>query len=72
MDFDVGALLVSFLISGIGFVLLSYGRKMQRVPQIAAGLVLMISPYFTPGIVWPLAIALGVLALLWLAVKYGL
>ncbi len=68
----MAALMVSFLVSGIGFVLLSYGRKMQRFPQLGAVLLLLVCPYFFDGI-WPiLLLAAGVLGLLYAAVWYGL
>ncbi len=72
MDFDPASLLVSFVISGAGFVLFSYGRKMQRLPQIAAGIFLMVSPYFASGIGWMFAIAAGIVAALWIALWQGL
>ncbi len=72
MNFDPLSLLVSFVISGAGFVLFSFGRKMQRVPQMAAGILLLVSPYFAPGVGWMLAIAACIAALLWGALWYGL
>jgi hypothetical protein len=62
---------VSFLISGVGFVFFSYGRKMSRIPQLAAGLVLMLFPYFVSGILWMLLVAAAVLGILWLALLQG-
>jgi hypothetical protein len=71
MSFDATSLLVSLLISSIGFVLLSYGRKMSRPPQLIAGLLLLMYPYFVPSVTVMLAIAAVVLAALWLAVQRG-
>ena len=68
----MGSLLVAFAVSALGFVLFTFGRKMARAPQLLAGIVLMIYPYFVPGVVWMLAIAAGVTALLWLSLRYGL
>jgi len=61
----MGFLAVGFLVSGIGFVLLSYGRKLQRPPQLMAGLVLLILPYLVPDILWMVAATLGVLGLMY-------
>jgi hypothetical protein len=72
MSFDFGALVAAFVVSGAGFVLFSYGRKLQRPPQVIAGLVLLIGPYFVPGVMWTLLFGLGVFVLLWAALWYGL
>lgn len=60
MDFDPASLILSFIVSGVGFVLFSYGRKMQRYPQLVSGLLLMGFPYFVSG---PLFIVLGALVI---------
>lgn len=72
LNFDPGSLVVSLLVSALGFVLFSYGRKMQRIPQITAGLVLMVFPYFTSGILGMLLIAVGIVAALGVALWQGL
>jgi hypothetical protein len=71
MNFDTGSLLASLLVSSVGFVLLTYGRRMSRPPHFLTGLVLLIYPYFvgTPWIM--LAIAGVILGALRLAVKLG-
>jgi hypothetical protein len=48
MTFDPTLLIVSLVPSGIGFVLFTYGRKEQRIPQLICGILLMVYPYFTP------------------------
>lgn len=67
----MGALFLSIPISGVGFVLLTYGRKQDRVPQLVAGLLLLVYPYFTPG-VWPMLLV-GALIIggMWLAIRQG-
>jgi hypothetical protein len=72
MSLDVGAFLAGMLVSGIGFVLLVYGKRMSRFPQLAVGLVLLVYPYFVPSVIWMLAIAVVLLAALWFAVRAGL
>ena len=71
MNFDAPTLLAGLLMSSIGFVLLSYGKKMSRPPHLLAGLILMVYPYFIPGAILVLVIGAGLLTLLWLAVKRG-
>jgi hypothetical protein len=71
MTFDFGSLLVAFLVSGAGFVLFSYGRRMQRMPQVVAGIVLMVGPYFVPSVLGTLAFGVAVAALLFGALFLG-
>lgn len=71
MSFDPAALLVSLVMGGIGFVLLVYGRKQERWPQLVAGLVLMVYPYFVSGVAALVGIGVAICAALWLAVRAG-
>jgi hypothetical protein len=71
MSIDPTWLFVSLIPGGIGFVLFVYGKKQERWPQLVAGLLLMVYPYFTPGLV-PLITAGGVIGLaLWYALRLG-
>ena len=72
MSFDAGTILAGILVSSIGFVLLSYGKKMSRPPHMLTGLILMIYPYFVPGVWATLAIGALILGLFWVALKQGL
>jgi hypothetical protein len=68
---DLESLVAGFLVSSVGYVLFSYGRKLSRIPQMCGGLLLMVFPYFVPSVPWMLAIA-GVLSgLIWVAVRMG-
>ena len=49
MDIDMGGLVVSMLFGSIGLGMFIYGRKMGRTVPLAAGLLLMIVPYFIPN-----------------------
>ena len=71
MSLDPAWLLLSMIPSGIGFVLFVYGKKQQRWPQLIAGLVFMVYPYFTPTT--PTLLGVGGLlgAGLWAAVRMG-
>jgi hypothetical protein len=70
--FTAGSLFASLLVSGVGLVLTSYGKKMARPPQLVVGLVMLIYPYFVPRVVPMLIVGAVLLAALWLAVRRGL
>ena len=71
MDLDANSLLTSLFVSSVGFVLLTYGRKMGRPPHLLVGLVLLVYPYFVGGPLTMLAIAAALIGGLWLAVRLG-
>jgi hypothetical protein len=71
VDLDVSSIVAGFLVSGAGFVLFRYGRKMGRLPQVAVGLVLMVFPYFVPSVLLMFGIAAALCGLLYLAVQRG-
>ena len=60
------------VIGSIGLGLFVYGKKQRRVPHLGAGVLLMVYPYFVPGLGATVGIAAGVLALLFLATYLGL
>ena len=72
MGFDQNSLLASMLVSGIGFVLFKYGRKMQRPPHTLIGLIMLLYPYAVSDAVIMLCIAPLLLGLLWAATRFGL
>lgn len=71
MNFDVPSLVASFMIGLVGFSLFLYGKKQQRPPQLVAGLVLMVYPYFVPSALAMVGIAVGILAAMWVAIQRG-
>jgi hypothetical protein len=71
MSFDGNVILAGLLVGGIGFVLLSYGWRMKRLPQVLAGIALLVYPYFVGNAVAILCIAPVVLLLLWLLIRWG-
>lgn len=71
MSFDPGSLIAGFLISGVGFVLFSYGRKLGRIPHVVVGLVLMVFPYFVPSVLAMMGIGALLCGLLFLATRAG-
>ncbi len=67
----MAALFLSLLVSGVGFVLFSYGRKQVRLPHVVAGLAFMVYPYFTPSVAWMLGVGVALGAALWWVVRQG-
>lgn len=71
MTFDPTLLMLSLIPSGIGFVLFRYGRKQQRWPQLATGLVFMAYPYFTGGTTAMAIVGVLLGGLLYLMIQVG-
>ncbi len=70
-NLDASSLVAGFVVSGVGFVLFSYGRKMGRAPQFVVGLILMIFPYFVPSVLLMLGIGTLLCGLCYLATRAG-
>ncbi len=68
---DPTLLFLSLITGGVGFVLLVYGKKQDRWPYLAAGIALMVYPYFVTTVTMTLAIGVAIAAALWLAVRQG-
>jgi hypothetical protein len=71
VNFDLSSLVCGLIVSSVGFVLFQYGRKMSRAPHVAAGLALLVFPYFVPGVLLMFGIAAVLCGLLLLAVRAG-
>ena len=71
MDFESESLVASLIVSSIGFVAFMYGRRLERVPQIVVGLLLMAFPYFVPNVLLMAGIAAVLLILMWVAMRLG-
>jgi hypothetical protein len=69
MSVDPFWLFLSLFPGGIGFVLLTYGRKRGRWPQIVAGLLFMVYPYFVDTVAALIAVGVALGGLLWTAVR---
>jgi hypothetical protein len=69
-NFDPTLLLVSLVPSGIGFVLFTYGKKMDRLPQLVGGIALMVYPYFTPTMTSMISVGVLICAAVWAAVQF--
>ena len=71
MSLDPGLLFLSLVTSGVGFVLFMYGKKQERPPQLLAGIVLMVYPYFVPDLLWNVVVFVAIVAATWIAVRQG-
>jgi hypothetical protein len=71
MSLDASSLIAGLVVSGIGYVLFTYGRKQARPPQILGGLLLMVFPYFVPSVPWMLLVAAALCGLVWVSVRAG-
>ncbi len=64
-------ILVDLLVSGGGYVLFTYGRRQERLPQLVGGLACMVFPFFVTSVAG-LFLGTGVVALAtWWAVRLG-
>jgi hypothetical protein len=72
MDLSPTNLFASMFIGAVGFVLYRYGRKQERVPQVVAGIALMVYPYFVVSIGWMLVVGAAIVVALVGAIRAGL
>ncbi len=61
MSFDPASILISLLLSSIGFVAFVYGKRQSRLPHMAAGGILMIFPYFVPSPWWMAGVGVAII-----------
>lgn len=71
MSLDATWLLLSLIPSGIGFVLFVYGKKQERWPHLAAGVAMMVYPYFATSVVSLVGVGVAISVALWYAVRAG-
>jgi hypothetical protein len=71
MNLDPTWLFLSLIPSGAGFVLIVYGKKQERWPQLAAGLALLIYPYFTASMPALIGVGVAICAALFVAIRMG-
>jgi hypothetical protein len=72
MNLDAGYLFASLVVSGIGFVVFSYGRKQRRFPHMCVGAVMTGYPYFVTNVPLMLGLVPALLAVLWLMIWLGI
>ena len=71
MNLSLGWIVASLIVSSIGFILLNYGRKFARIPQVVVGVLMLVYPYFVPGVLANVLVAVGLLAVLGVVVRLG-
>ena len=71
MDLSPGYLFASLFVSAIGGGLFLYGKKQERIPQLTAGVVMSIYPFFVPGVAWMIVVGIAILAGLTCLVRAG-
>ena len=71
MNFDPTLLMLSLVPSGIGFVLFMYGRKQHRWPQLVAGILLMIYPYFVETVLAMIGVGIAIAAGMYALIANG-
>jgi hypothetical protein len=71
MQLDPAALVASFVVGSVGFVVFMYGKRQSRFPHMAVGVALMVYPYFVTSVAIMLAIAVVLLIGLWVAIRTG-
>ena len=71
LNLDGNSLLVSLLIGCVGFVCFAYGKKQNRFPQMIAGVILSVYPYFVSNLMLMAGIGVAILVLLGVAVRLG-
>lgn len=72
MDPKHAALFASLFIGTVGFAIFIYGKKQNRIPQVVAGLAMIAFPFFIGSLWWMVGIAVGLLAVMTIAVRLGL
>ena len=71
MNFDPTWLFLSLIPSGVGYIFFTYGRKQGRIPQLVAGIALMVYPYFTGSNALLLGVGVMIGAALYVALQLG-
>jgi hypothetical protein len=69
MSFDPTWLFLSLIPSGVGFVLLVYGKKQERWVLMGAGVAFTVYPYFTESIFALVAVGAVLGVATWIAIK---
>jgi nitrogen fixation-related uncharacterized protein len=71
VSFDPTLMMLSLVPSGIGLFLFMYGKKQERFAHIAAGLVLMVYPYFVSTVLQMLVGGALIGGVFWWALQAG-
>jgi hypothetical protein len=71
MNLDPAWLFLSLLTGTIGFGLFLYGKREDRWPHLAIGLLFMVYPYFTESVTSLVVVGVLLLGVLWFLVRTG-
>ena len=71
MSLEATSLFVSLIPGAIGFVLVVYGRKQHRWPQLVAGLLFLAYPYFMTTLLSMVVTGVAIGFALWYALRLG-
>jgi hypothetical protein len=71
MSLDSWLILVELVVGGAGFVLFTYGRRQERLPQLLGGLACLVIPFFLTSLAGLLIGATVVTFGTWWAVRLG-
>jgi len=71
VSLDPTWLFVSLIPGGVGFVLFVYGKKQDRWPHMAAGLLLMVYPYFATSLMSLVVTGAVIGFMLWYTIRLG-
>jgi len=69
---NAGWLLASIFVGSVGLGLFMYGKRQRRAPHLAAGVLMMVYPYFVSSTALMMVIAAALVGLLYLASYVGL
>ena len=72
LDLDPAYLVVSLVVSSVGFVMFMYGKKQHRPVQLGSGLLLLLMPFFVRDGLWLGVSGAVICAIVWGGVKAGL
>jgi hypothetical protein len=71
MSSDPAVLFLDLIASAVGFVLLAYGRKQRRWPQMVGGVLFCIYPYLCESVTSMVVAGIALGAAVWLAIRQG-
>lgn len=71
MDLSASSIVACLLVGGVGTGLFIYGKKQGRLPQLLAGVALMIYPMFISSATLVFVIAAVVIGALWIGIRAG-
>jgi len=71
MDIPTSSIVAGFLVSTVGFSLFLYGKKQTRLPQLIAGVLMMLLPFVLQDALWMSLVGAASIAGVWATVRAG-